>query len=85
MGSKREDVDQWLILEDPVNAREYIRTFDWNCPPQFRPGNITLNSGRTIYFETMTDEEACAAAACLLRDVEVPMVMRQKQLEMWEH
>lgn len=83
-GMARGDVDLWLILTDPIEARNYIKAFDWNCPPEYRPDKIILDSGRTVNFNTMTDEEAVVAATAILRDVEVPMVMLEKDLQNWE-
>lgn len=80
----REDVDLWLVLTDPIEARRYIAEFDWNLPPDLRPTTIYLDTGRQVDFKTMSDEDAVVAATAILRDLEVPMVMREKQLQMWE-
>lgn len=84
MGS-REDKDLWLILTDPVEARRYIKDFDWSLPPDMRPNKVVLESGRVIYFSEMTDEDAVVAAMELLRSVEIPMIMREKSYSFWEH
>lgn len=80
----REDLELWLILTNPSEARDYIRTFDWACQSHLRPTEITLNSGRKIDFRHMTDDDAVVAAMELLRTIEIPMVMSQKQFEL-EH
>lgn len=85
MGSRREDVDLWLILADPEEARRYISKYDWNLPPDMRPDKVVLDSGRVIYFKTMTDQDAVVAAMAVLRDCEIPMIMREKNYEQWEH
>lgn len=85
MAARREDVDLWLVLTDPICARKFINTYDWNCPPEWRPDKVVLSEDRVIRFEDMSDEDAVVAATAILRDVEVPMVMRTKNLEMWEH
>lgn len=82
-GMSREDVDLWLILTDPLEARRYIEKFDWNCPPEWRPNKVILDSGREVLFEKMTDTDAVAAAMAILRDVEVPMVLREFRLQFW--
>ncbi len=81
----REDLELWLVLEDPECARQYVKNFDWDLPPAMRPDKIILDNHREILFKNMTDEEAVLAAITLLRDVEVPLVMRAKNLERWEH
>ena len=83
--ANRDRVELWLLLTDPKEARKYIGDFDWNLPPKLRPDQIMLDSGKVIKFKNMTDDEAVVAASMLLRDVEVPMIMRSKQLEQWEH
>lgn len=85
MDSSRNHIELWLRLTDPAKAREYIAAYDWNLPPHIRPNKLYMDSGRTIYFDKMTDEEAVLAATTILRDVEVPMIMRDKQFELWEH
>lgn len=83
--ASRADVDLWLILTDPEEARKYIAAFDWSCPPEYRPNHIVLESGREIYFSIMSDEDAVIAATAILRDVEIPIVLREKNLIQWEH
>ncbi len=82
--AKREDIDLWLLLTDPVQAREYIARFDWSCPPEYRPTEIMLDSGRRIDFKDMSDQDAVVAATQILRDVEVPLVIRERNLQLWE-
>lgn len=72
----KEDIDLWLILGDPVEARKYIEDFDWRLPE--RPGQITMEGGRTIYFESMSDEDAVIAAMAILRDIEIPRIEREE-------
>lgn len=84
MGS-RSDIELWLILTDPIEARNYISSFDWSLPPDMRPDKVVLDSGRVIYFKHMSDQDAVTAAMELLRSVEIPMIMREKAYEQWEH
>lgn len=81
----RNDIELWLILTDPKCARRYIADFKWNYPPEESPTRIDLDSGRTINFENMTDEDAVIAAQAILRDIEIPLVMNEKNLQFWEH
>lgn len=83
--ASRNSIELWLLVTDPDRAREYIARFDWNCPEQLRPDQITLDNGRIINFAKMSDEEAVIAATALLRDFEVPLVMKTKNLQPWEH
>lgn len=80
MASRREDVDLWLVLTDPQCARQFIRDFDWNCPPEWRPDKVVMGEDRVIFFNDMTDEDAVVAAMALLRDVQVPIELRNKDL-----
>lgn len=80
MASRREDIDLWLVLTDPVCARKFIDEFDWSCPPEWRPDKVVLDNERAIYFEKMTDDEAVVAATALLRDVQVPMEMIERKI-----
>lgn len=80
----RNDIELWLKITDPKKAREYIAQFDWGCPEHWRPTQVFLNSGREIVFKNMSDEDAVIAATTLLRDVQIPVEMREKQL-MEEH
>ena len=80
MGSRREDVDLWLVLTDPICARRFIADFDWSCPPEWRPDKVVLDTQRVIYFDNMTDEDAVVAAMALLRDVQIPLEVREKQI-----
>lgn len=80
MPSRREDVDLWLVLTDPVCARKFIADFDWSYPPEWRPDKVVLDTQRVIYFDNMTDEEAVIAATALLRDIQCPLEMRERQI-----
>jgi hypothetical protein len=84
MAARREDCDLWLVLTDPQCAREFIAKFDWNCPPEFIPDHVIVNDGepeaRKILFKNMTDEDAVVAAAEILRAVQIPQEMREKQI-----
>ncbi len=84
MASRREDVDLWLVLTNPACARKFIADYQWACPPEWLPDKVVLDNERVIYFKTMSDEDAVVAAMEILRSVEIPLVMRTKQLEMWE-
>lgn len=84
MASRKEDVDLWLVLMDPSCARKFIEGFNWNCPPEWRPSKVVLDTGREILFEGMSDEDAVVAATAILRDVQVPQEMREKNMQFWE-
>jgi hypothetical protein len=79
-----KELELWVILADPSEARHYIKHFDWSCLSHLRPTEITTDSGRKIDFRTMNDDEAVIAAMEILRKVQVPMEMNQKQFEL-EH
>ncbi len=83
--ASRYDAELWVALTDPDKARDYISGFDWDLPPAMRPNWIFLENDRQVFFSEMTDEDAVKVATIILRDVEVPRVMRQKQFERWEH
>ncbi len=76
MGCRRQDVDLELILQDPKCAREWIRTYNWDCDP---PKYIIFGLDQKITFENMTDAEAVFAATMILRDVEMKRVLRRKK------
>ncbi len=78
MAARREDVDLELVLNDPKCARKYIHEFDWY--PLEAPKYIVFGIEDKIYFEKMTDEEAVIAAHIILRDIDIPMVFRTKEL-----
>jgi hypothetical protein len=84
MAKPRHEVELWLIVTDPARAREFIRNYDWGLPPNMAPDRVYTESGRVILFKEMSDEDAVVAATAILRDVEVPQVLRTRQLEMWE-
>ncbi len=84
MASAREDVDLWLILTDPIEARKYIDEFFWRIPRNMRPGAVEVDSGRQIEFKSMTDEDAVVAAMHILRHCEVPRAMVEKKIAYWE-
>lgn len=79
--ASRKDLELWVVLTNPVEARHYVEHFNWNLPRHLCPTEITLDSGRKIDFLTMSDDEAVVAAQALLRDVEIPLIMNQKQFE----
>lgn len=83
MACRREDVDIHEILGDPTYARDYVTSFNWNGPP---PKQIVLSAFESVPARgPMSDEEAIRAARILLRDIEIPQIMKEKQLEKWEH
>lgn len=77
MGCRRQDVDLELILQDPKSAREWIRTYQWDCQT---PKYIIFGLDQRIHFENMTDAEAVFAANLILRDVEMKRVKIEKQI-----
>lgn len=83
MGKK--DVDLYLKIQYPQGAREFIDNFDWS--PCDKPDHVFLNIDKSIPLDTakMTDQEAIQAAIVIMRDVYIPSVKREKNLEMWEH
>lgn len=82
----REEVELWLIIEDPIRARKYVITYEWaHLPGALRPDRIILDNEREIVFSNMSDEDAITAAITILRDIEVPIVMTQMMLEKWIH
>lgn len=78
MAKRREEIDLSLSLEDPIRAREYIAKFEWDIPDP--PKYVCTNFDRYIYFDRMTDAEAVFAAHILLRDIQIPMEMRHKNM-----
>lgn len=85
MGSSREDVDLWLVLTNPKDARTFIDDYNRALPPYLRFERIELETQRVIWLKTMSDEDAVVAAAHILREYEIPHVMNTKALEKWEH
>lgn len=86
MGPRRKTVDLAEALEDPLEARKYIANFDWNQPDP--PKYIVWGLEEKIWFDKMTDAEAVFAAKMILRDIEIPTVMRQADMIKgcgWEH
>ncbi len=81
----KEQIEIWLLLADPVEARRYIEEFDWCMPPELCPDKVCLDSGRIIYFTNMNDEDCVIAAMEILRSIEVPRIMREKSYELHEH
>lgn len=75
---RREDVDLELVLRDPRCAREWIKAFNWEFIET--PKYIVFGLDERIYFDKMTDEEAVFAAKLILRDVEIPRVIRELNL-----
>ena len=80
MAARREDIDIWLRLGNPFEARRFIHEFNWNCPPEWRPDKVVTDSGRVIFFEDMTDAEAVVAAMEILRSVQIPYEMSEKKI-----
>lgn len=83
MGSRREDVDLDLVLNDPVCARKFIADFEWACSPP--PQYVVYGIDQKIWFDRMTDEEAVAAAHMILNDVEKQMAWKTSQMQIWHH
>lgn len=83
MAGRREDVDLQLVVQDPKCARQYIAHFDWGIPDP--PTYVVYGIEDKIFFNNMTDEQAVLAAQIILRDVEIPMAWRTRQMEKWEH
>lgn len=79
----REDVELWLILTNPFEARHFIEYFDWRQP--FPPDFIEIDTGRCIYLHSLSDEDAVALALFLLRTFLVPRELAEKNLAQWEH
>lgn len=86
MGSRRQDVDLFLLLTDPLEARKWIANYDFSLPPYLRPDHFYVEeTGRIVFFETMEDDEAVIAAQAILRQREVPMAMMEKREHEWAH
>lgn len=78
--AKNPDLE--LLLEDPSEARKYIAKFNWypTTPPKY----VVLSADEKIPLKgPMSDQEAVLVAKTILRDVEIPAVMREKQLAPW--
>jgi hypothetical protein len=84
MGVSREDVDLFLVLTNPESARYFILHFDWNLPIEMQPVEITLNSGRTVSFHEMSDEDAVAIALQLVRSITIPRAEIEHNLEQFD-
>jgi hypothetical protein len=84
VAARREDIELWIVLTDPLCAREFIAKFDWNCPPEYVPDHIIVNDGepeaRKILFKNMNDDDAIVAAMELLRTVQIPQEMRERKI-----
>lgn len=82
MGSKREDVDLEIVLKDPACARKWVKTYNWNEPDP--PNHIVIDRGleweRTVYFESMTDDEAVEVAWLILHDFEIVRSIQELNL-----
>lgn len=61
-----------LDLDIPADAREYVKTFSDRVFHGKQITNVTTNTGRTIHFNNMTDEEAITVARSLYLDIEEP-------------
>lgn len=72
----RDDLELWLVLTNPYEARHYIQFFDWGKYPA--PDVVEVESGRAIYMQELTDEDAVVVAQHLLRTVQVPREMEKK-------
>lgn len=81
----RPSPDMHRRLQDPSEARKYIDSFDWGPIP--KPKCIVLTAEKSVPLEgdQLSDEDAITAAICILRDVEIPLVMRTAQYECWGH
>lgn len=83
----KEDIDLWLILGDPKEARRYINDFDWRLAPGMPPPKYYVtNEGREFHFESMTDEDAVVVAMAMLREIEIPRVQNEEACYLrWTH
>jgi hypothetical protein len=63
----KKDTVITIDIGTPEGARQYVRQFCDDYEDNFptRPGFITLNTGKRIDFDKMSDEEAVVAAMCL--------------------
>lgn len=73
---RREDFAAERRLQDPDEARLYIRSFDWF--PLDPPKWVMLDMDEKIYLDNMTDEEAVVAAIIIFEDVEMKRVEAEK-------
>jgi hypothetical protein len=81
-GMGARDIDLELLLNDPAEARKYIELFDWS--PLKPPKYVVIGLDEKILLAgPMSDEEAVFVAKTILRDVEIPAIMREKQLAPW--
>ena len=74
----RSDLELWLVLTDPKEARHYIRFFDWQQP--YIPDKIEIDSGRMVDLSCMSDSDAVVVALFLLRTYQVPREEAQKNI-----
>lgn len=52
-----------LNLKNPNDARRYVKDFE--IPGEGKSCHLETNKGRKIYFDNMTDDDACVAAHLL--------------------
>lgn len=73
MASRREDVDLEIVLKNPKAARQWIKDFlrRQTHPFEFISLNRGLDVERTIYFSTMTDDEAIEVAWHLVENFDI--------------
>jgi hypothetical protein len=79
----KHDLDLWLVLTEPFEARRFIYKFDWRQP--YTPGRIELDTGRIVDLENLSDNDAVVVALFLLRAYQVPRDMAEKSLLPYEH
>lgn len=83
MGPKPKTPDLMASCDDPAFARDFIAKYDWGTPDP--PKYVVWGLEEKIWFDKMTDAEACYAAKKIIREVEIPMAVNTAQLEKWEH
>lgn len=83
--ASRQDVDLHLVLKDPKCARAYIEGFDWSPtpPPKFIFIDLDIRIDLTNGAKYLSDREAVDAALCILRDVDIPRSVRERNLQTW--
>ena len=81
MARPREQIDMWLLLTNPFEARRFIHEFDWNLPLEDRPDRVIIDTDRVILFDKMDDNDAVVAAMEILRSVQIPLEMQEKQIK----
>lgn len=79
MAISRSDIELWLVLTHPDEARHYIKFFDWRQP--FIPDKIEVDSGRMISLHDMCDGDAVVVALFLLRKYQVPREEAEKRIK----